>query len=304
MQSVRKLRITLLFILIALIALVSLSIFSYMQMRIINSAETELSSEEELTVLIYHHLAPEDASDWIFEDNEAVITEEQFSEQMEALYELDYETLSSDDVRDFVLGEKDIPERSVVITFDDGYESNYQFAYPLLKEYEHQAIFFPIISRMEENESSFDPEVLTYMSWSQLKEMKRADVAEVQHHTYDSHDYAEVNDSGDERPEFAGPIWLEDEERMETEEEFRQRVYDDIKKGQKLLESKTGKPASVLAYPFGWGSEEAAEEASRLGIEIAFGPEGDRIQPGDNIWNLSRINVSPDWNLEDFVEAL
>jgi len=60
----------------------------------------------------------------------------------------------------------------------------------------------------------------------------------------------------------------------------------------------------VLAYPFGWGSEEAAEEASRLGIEIAFGPEGDRIQPGDDIWNLSRINVSPDWNLEDFVEAL
>ena len=50
--------------------------------------------------------------------------------------------------------------------------------------------------------------------------------------------------------------------------------------GQKLLKAKIGEPASLLAYPFGWGSEEEAGKASCLGIEIAFGPKGDRIEPG------------------------
>lgn len=103
---------------------------------------------------------------------------------------------------------------------------------------------------------------------------------------------------------MARPIWLEDEERRETEEEYRERIRKDIRKGKEVTRKKLGQDPWALAYPYGRGAEDIAVEAKRESIRMGIGIEPGWVQPGDDIWDVNRINVSPGWSLENFAQAL
>ncbi len=273
------------------------------------SAEVQADEQQELPVLMYHHLAPSYAPDWIFSDNEAVLTIEQFQNQMQLLYELDYKTLSLQELQNYLSADKKIPERSVVITFDDGYESNYHYAYPILKEYDHNSILFIIVSRIEEadraeKKENFDYAELTYLSWAQIEKMHESGLMEIQNHSYDGHHMVEVNDSSEKRPALVTEKWLPEENRRETGTEYFDRLKDDFEKSQKIIADKIGEKPVAYAYPFGWKSETMLEALTSKGLEMGFGIESEMVQPGDNIWNINRINVSPGWKLQDFAEVL
>ena len=273
------------------------------------STEPQAGEQQELPVLMYHHLAPSNAPDWIFSENEAVLSIEQFQHQMQLLYELDYKTLSLQELQNYLTTDKKIPERSVVITFDDGYESNYHYAYPILKEHDHHSILFIIVSRIEEadraeKKENFDYTELTYLSWTQLQKMHESGLMEIQNHSYDGHHMVEVNDFGEERPALVTEKWLPEENRRETETEYFDRLKNDFEKSQKIIAEKIGEKPVAYAYPYGWKSETMLQALTSKELEMGFGIESEMVQPGDNIWNIKRINVSPGWKLQDFAEVL
>ena len=80
-----------------------------------------------MAVLLYHHVVPKDA------DTSSIISLSDFESQMEYLYKHGYYTASLKELEEFLYDEKELPEKTVIITFDDGYESNYIYAYPVLK---------------------------------------------------------------------------------------------------------------------------------------------------------------------------
>ena len=87
------------------------------------------------TVLMYHHIVSEEElqAKWI--GNNAVISDVQFEEEMKYLHDEGYTTLLPSEVaRMYEVGEA-LPEQCVVVTFDDGYESNYLLALPILQKY-------------------------------------------------------------------------------------------------------------------------------------------------------------------------
>ena len=80
-------------------------------------------------VLMYHHLS-EDVS------SEAVVSPSKFESDIKTLKAEGFTGIFLSDLHDYLNGHADLPEKPIIITFDDGYTSNYDYAYPIAKEHE------------------------------------------------------------------------------------------------------------------------------------------------------------------------
>ena len=91
----------------------------------------------DLPIITYHHIK-EGAS------QSTEVTPEAFERQMTALKNAGYNTVTLEQVEAYVRKGEPLPEKPVMITFDDGYRSNYTLAYPILQKYSMKATIFAI----------------------------------------------------------------------------------------------------------------------------------------------------------------
>ena len=118
-------------------------------------------------VLYYHSVDPSEA-------NEVIISPEKLREELTFIKDSGYTTLTMSELNDYILNNAPIPEKSIVITFDDGYADNYANAFPILKELDMKATIFVI--------SNFTDKDGYYMTSQQLKEMADYGI-DIQSHT-------------------------------------------------------------------------------------------------------------------------
>src|SRR5699024_1862299 len=113
---------------------------------------------EDIPVLLYHHLASkEDIENFGWEKNGSIIPIENFREQMDYLYENNFYTATLEELELFIDGKIDLPEKTVVITFDDGYLSNVEYAYPIMKKYGFKGSIFMVGETATRDESDLMP---------------------------------------------------------------------------------------------------------------------------------------------------
>ena len=112
--------------------------------------------------------------------DDCVVSAENFKEQMRFLKKKGYHTLSLDEFYDFVINGAKIPEKSVLITFDDGRKSNFINAYPILKENGFRAVIFLVTSKIPDKTSEFNPEKYQRMSFEEIEKSK-----ELEWHPYE-----------------------------------------------------------------------------------------------------------------------
>lgn len=253
-----------------------------------------------IPVLMYHHLV-EDLSG--HGGNEAVVSVRQFREQMKFLAQEGYSTLNATELLAFLNGQP-VPDNTVVITFDDGYESSYIHAYPILQEFGLQAIMHVIVA-VTPGEIGGGRKGIPKISWEQMRRMIESGVIDIQSHTYDSHYYAQINEGGAKKPKLASGIWIESENRAETEQEYIARIAEDLKLSEKIIEERLNNDVIAIAYPFGAQNETIRRVIrGETGIKLGFTVQRGYVRPGDDPLTLNRINVSPRWNIEDFIRAV
>lgn len=192
------------------------------------------SATVRIPVLMYHHFSddPGEAA------SPMAVTSSTFEEQLKYLKEQNFNTLTYDEYVDILNGRQPMAAKPVLITIDDGYESNYVIAYPLLKKYGLKASINVVVSSNPDIYGEGFPG-LPHMNWSQMKEMQASGMVEFHNHTYNLHH------SVDGQPALLSP------EPGEGQEHFQLRVYDDLKKAKNLLESQLGGSVLNLAYPYG-----------------------------------------------------
>jgi peptidoglycan/xylan/chitin deacetylase (PgdA/CDA1 family) len=116
-------------------------------------------------ILMYHYVStpPEDADIY---RTDLSVTPEQFREQMAFLQANGYTTIDLYDLSQAIVSQKELPEKPIVLTFDDGYLDNYEHAYPVLKEFDYSGTFFVVTEFIDTQREG-------YMTWPMIEEMSR-----------------------------------------------------------------------------------------------------------------------------------
>jgi len=214
---------------------------------------------EKFITLVYHDIPeiPVEKDD---------ISRRDFVNQMEYLRSHGYTFISPRDVLAAAAGEAALPDKAVLLTFDDAYTSFYTFVYPLLRFYDCPVVLSVVTSWIEQGGGVYQDK--TFMTWAQIREVSESGLVTVASHSHELHRLVNANPFGNvERAPFAF-LYLPKEKRYETEAEFRERVRDDLSRSVRLLDAKAGVRPVILTWPYGSYNTLGVEEAKKLGFKM------------------------------------
>ncbi len=218
----------------------------------------------DVPVLMYHYLAPADSI--TDKKNNAMLPVENFNRGMDYLHEQKYYTATLDELERYVRGELALPKKTVVITFDDGYQNNYIYAYPVMKKYGFHGALFPIGAHIPDQTAVFNPDVNTHLSFEEIEKCK--DVFEFHSHTYDLHQKMTIN--GRSRAMTIDPGLLQK----------------DIGLMKKIIDT------PYICYPYGDFDERMLGILKQNGYRMGFTVRPGTVHPGDDPMTLNRLTVS------------
>ncbi len=270
--------------------LISLALGLQMQLITVNLT-VEHIPENPLPIVMYHQLTKDTNRTGMY-----TITVEQFERDLKFLQEQGYHTIKVEDLLAYVNNGIPLPEKPIMITFDDAYETVYSYAYPLLQQYNF-CIILSVIGSVTENFSQIEDHNLrySYLTWKEAKEMAASGHAELQSHSYDLH------------KREGGRVGAK-KKRSESREEYQSVLYADLMRMQDAVFENTGYCPSALAYPFGEWSEESADILREVGLKAAFTCEEkiNKMETEDVDWlyRLRRFNRASGKSAESFFARL
>ena len=213
-----------------------------------------------LPIIMYHGILKDAAR-----QGQYVISPALFESDLAYIRQQGYTTVVMQELLDYVLEGKPLPEKPIMLTFDDGYYNNYAYAYPLLQQYDMRAVLSPVVAWSEfySNDPAESDRVLySHVTWAQLREMAESGVFEIQNHSYDMHKNAAGQRKGTlKRAE-------------ETTVQYHAALKEDLAAAQALLTEKVGVTPTTFTYPFGAMSKEAIPVLQELGFCATLTCEG------------------------------
>ncbi|EON88553.1 polysaccharide deacetylase family protein [Plesiomonas shigelloides] len=219
-------------------------------------------------VITYHHIL-KDAENKYFKHTSTTTSDTVFHRQMKYLHDNNYSTISAQQLYSYLTMKSNIPAKAVLLTFDDGLQSVYRYAYPVLKAYKQKATVFVISSRVKKSPGPWDPNSLEFMSSSELSNSR--DVFDIESHSHFLHRYDDNNDE---------PI-------------IYKRNYHNIFKDiiVSRIRLKRYNNINYFAYPFGAYTKTAVSALRNAGIKMAFTTIDGKVKPTDNLLLLKRLYV-------------
>lgn len=220
------------------------------------TAESILAKKQ-VPVLCYHQLRAWNSSDSKMAKTYIVETEN-FRNQIKMLADSGYHTILPDQLYDYLTKGTPLPEKPVMLTFDDTKLDQFTVAAPELEKYGFKGVFFVMtVSLGRPN----------YMSREQVKALADAGHA-IGSHTWDHHNVKK----------YAGADWVTQ-----------------IEKPSKELEKITGKPVEYFAYPFGLWNTAAIPELQQRNMKAAF-QLAEKSDEQDPLYTIRRIIASGYWS--------
>ncbi len=208
------------------------------------------------------------------------VTLDHFEEQMTYLHDNNYHTLTLSEVRDYYYHGKRLPEKSVLLTFDDCYQSIKKYAYPILKKYDFHAVAFVVTNWLHDAPKAFHPEKSVCMAESELTDI--ADIFEFANHT----------DSFHKRTDATTSILM-----ASSDDEFSKDL--DCCNEKAYIQAK-----DVFAYPFGLYEERNLSLLRKKGFQLAFTSEPGRNHEATDPLLLKRNAVPYFMEHNDFINII
>ena len=214
-----------------------------------------------MPVLMYHSINSKESK-----AGDYVITPAALRGDLEWLKQNGYQTVVVQDLLDYVEEGTPLPEKPVMITFDDGYYNNYLNAFPLLKEYGMKAVVSIIVSETDKySQLNENRENYSHLTWEQIGEMMGSGLIEFQSHSYDLH-----KNGGNRKGigKMGG----------ESTEAYQAAIREDIEKGQLRFVEMTEYAPTAFTYPFGKVSEDSYSVLEELGFRATLDAQGKIFQ--------------------------
>ena len=220
-------------------------------------------SDPVLPVLLYHGLTPF-SRDPLLAYNVHTTTAA-FEDQMKAIHEAGYTPVTVQQVYDWYSHKAPLPKHPILITFDDARVDAFRYADPILSKYGLRATMFTPTREVDEN-------LPGYASWDELKRYAQTQRWEIQSHGDRAHDHILTDADGRHGIFLANKIWLPNEKRLETLEEWRTRIEADHERSTRKIKENIGTVPVALAWPegdFGQDSVPNSPDAVAVNLEMA-----------------------------------
>lgn len=219
-----------------------------------------LFSSGKVTILMYHNIS-EGQEDYMN------VPKYKFKEQMQFIKDNGYNVIGFDDLYSYYTDGTPIDDKSIIITFDDGYLNNYIYAYPILKEFGFEATLFMITSKIDQK---------FYLSKDMIKEMDSNGI-NIQSHTVSHPELSKLS--------------------------YEEQLYE-LSESKKVLENILGREISYVSYPYGQFNKSSIMIAKKLHYKLAMGTIPEKAKRRNGLYNLNRIGVLGNLSIDQFKQLL
>ncbi|MCL4486931.1 MAG: polysaccharide deacetylase family protein [Chloroflexi bacterium] len=215
-------------------------------------------------ILMYHYISvpPPDADAYRLDLS---VTPDNFAAQMEYLYNQGYHPIRISDLTDYLKDGKPLPPKPIALTFDDGYEDNFQNALPVLRKYKFTATFFIITQFIDDQR----PE---YMNWDQVEELD-IEGMEIGSHSVD---------------------------HIDLSNRTKAVLESEIAGSKAVIETRIGTPVRSFCYPSGRYDLRAVGILRSSGYDAAVTEIQGTRQATASIYELRRIRIRGSYAVSDF----
>lgn len=268
--------------------------------------ETTTGNAETIPILAYHRI--------VTEPDGHNVTVAQFKDQMESLKHAGWRTVTLAEFDAFMRGQAELPARSLLITFDDGTKDSFYPVDPIFKALGFNGVSYIIVHG---NEIADKRGSTYYLSTQEIKRMIASGRWEIGSHSYSGHTPYPINSRGDEGHFFSDKLYVTGQGRIETAEEFRIRVADDLAHSKTALENNYSVSITTFAFPFGDSGEDSTNYKEAHNVVIR---EADKVydwgfvqtrgegfnfnRPSADAFLAYRITVLSEWSGEALVSLL
>lgn len=231
-----------------------------------------------------------------------------FKEHMKALKEAGFTPVTIPELAAFSKGDGALPDKPILITFDDARVDAFRNADPVLAEHGFRAVMFAHLSALRRGGFNATPEL--------LKEYGTNGRWDIQAHGDLAHDPIVVTAAGDKSNFLSNRMWLASQNRLETEAEYAQRLETDYVSVKKQLSAYVpGSSVTAFAYPFGDNGQadgsntaDAARVNARLvrkhyAFSFVQDQMGYNLAPYDS-YDLTRLEIKPDLSASQLIRHL
>ena len=231
--------------------------------ELIDSQEREpadaatILAKKQVPILCYHQIR-----DWKPTDSKSakdfIISPTNFRDQIKMLADSGYTSILPDQLYNYLRYGDKLPEKPIMITFDDNDGTQYSAANPIMKEFGFKGVYFIMTVTIGRP---------NYMSKSQIKELSDEGNV-IASHTWDHHNVRQ----------YKGDDWVKQ-----------------VEKPSKALEDITGKKVEYFAFPFGAWNTAALPELEKRGMKASFILSTKR-DPDNPMQTIRRIIASGYWS--------
>ena len=208
-------------------------------------------------ILLYHHVADDSPPS-------TSISPANFEAHLRYLRDNDFNVIALDRMIDSLRSGQSLPDKSVVITFDDGYSSIFDEAFPMLESYGYPFTLFLSTQPIDDGLSN-------YMTWDQIRQMSAADVI-IANHMVDH------------------PYMLESKDN-ESDSQRLTRLREDLLKAEQRIEQETGQSHQYLAYPYGEYDPAIKSLLEELGF-VGLAQNSGAVGPASDFLALPRFPLA------------
>ena len=236
--------------------------------RFWNLSGVDPSGYQLVPILVYHNMGPQ-------AKGRLIISVKTFEEQMRYLKSQGYRVVSLKEFLEFASLKRQLPRKSVVLSFDDGYKAFSQYAYPILKELGFTATLFVYTDYIGAGANA--------LSWADLKKLS-AEGFEIEAHSK-SH--------GDMRRASGEPA-----------DEYTRRLNAELNQPRELFLKNLGHYPQLLAYPYGGQDDAVVQRSKERGYVAGFTVRRQGNPSFVDPLRIHRSQIYSEMSLEDFIKNL
>lgn len=248
----------------------------------------------DVPVLLFHHFADKG-------EGSSTISEKRMISLLTHLKENGYTTVDFNDLKNYVLRGMDLPEKPIMLTVDDGYQSSYDFLFPLLKKMNMKATIFVIGHSIgADTYKNTGIKINRHFSAEEAREMVASGIIQIGSHSFDMHQAQELEDN----PETLQKSMLNNGRLSEND--YIQLVKNDLQKFSEIYKAISPDTVEILSYPLGEYDQFLTALLHESGIKGTFTSDTgiNTLIKGlpQTLLNLKRINISENTDFSEFTD--